>query len=74
MVSSLYLLFIKLLLFIVSNLSMLFWFGQLKYFLPPEMSGPIVHAAIFQSKRLVEAIGITVKKNVLRRNVGSNLR
>ena len=38
------------------------------------MSGPIVHAAIFQSKRLVEAIGITVKKNVLRRNVGSNLR
>jgi len=74
LVSSLYLLFIKLLLFIVSNLSMLFWFGQLKYFLPPEMSGPIVHAAIFQSKRLVEAIGITVKKNVLRRNVGSNLR
>lgn len=74
MVSKIYLLFIKLLLFIVSNLSMLFWFGQLKYFLPPEMSGPIVHAAIFQSKRLVEAIGITVKKNVLRRNVGSNLR
>ena len=74
MVSRLYLLFIKILLFIVSNLSMLFWFGQLKYFLPPEMSGPIVHAAIFQSKKLVEAIGITVKKNVLRRNVGSNLR
>ena len=41
---------------------MLFWFGQLKYFLPPEMSGPIVHAALFQSKKLVEAIGITVKK------------
>ena len=61
-------------LFIVSNLSMLFWFGQLKYFLPPEMSGPIVHAALFQSKKLVEAIGITVKKNVLRRNVGSSMR
>jgi hypothetical protein len=53
---------------------MLFWFGQLKYFLPPEMSGPIVHAALFQSKKLVEAIGITVKKNVLRRNVGSSMR
>lgn len=53
---------------------MLFWFGQLKYFLPPEMSGPIVHAALFQSKKLVEAIGITVKKNVLRRNVGRSLR
>ena len=61
-------------LYIVSNLSMLFWFGQLKYFLPPEMSGPIVHAALFQSKKLVEAIGITVKKNVLRRNVGSSMR
>ena len=60
--------------FIVSNLSMLFWFGQLKYFLPPEMSGPLIHAALFQSKKLVEAIGITVKKNVLRRNVGSSLR
>ena len=59
---------------IVSNLSMLFWFGQLKYFLPPEMSGPLIHAALFQSKKLVEAIGINVKKNVLRRNVGSNLR
>ena len=48
---------------------MLFWFGQLKYFLPPEMSGPLIHAALFQSKKLVEAIGLTVKKNVLRRNV-----
>ena len=52
---------------------MLFWFGQLSYFLPPEMSGPIIQAAVFQSKRLVEAIGVTVKKNVLRRNVGSSL-
>ena len=60
--------------YIVSNLSMLFWFGQLKYFLPPEMSGPIVTAALFQTKKLVEAIGITVRKNVLRRNVGRSMR
>ena len=61
-------------LYIVSNLSMLFWFGQLKYFLPPEMSGPIVHAALFQSKKLIEAIRNKMKKNVLTRNVGSSLR
>ena len=53
---------------------MLFWFGQLRYFLPPEMSGPVVTAAIFQSKKLIEAIGLTVRKNVLRRQVGSSLR
>lgn len=53
---------------------MLFWFGQLKYFLPPEMSGPVVRAALFQSKQLVDAIGVTVRKNVLRRQVGSSLR
>ena len=52
---------------------MLFWFGQLRYFLPPEMSGPVVRAAIFQSKKLIEAIGITVKKNILRRQVGSSM-
>jgi hypothetical protein len=53
---------------------MLSWFGELKYFLPPEMSGPIVHAAIFHSKKLIEAIRNTMKKNVLTRNVGSSLR
>ena len=53
---------------------MLFWFGELSYYLPPEMSGPIIHAAIFQTKKLIEALGVTVKKNVLRRNVGSSLR
>jgi hypothetical protein len=53
---------------------MLFWFGELSYFLPPEMSGPIVHAALFQSKKLIDAMGVTVKKNFLRRSVGSSLR
>ncbi len=53
---------------------MLFWFGQLNYFLPPEMSGPIIHAALFQSRKLVEAIGATIRKNALRRSVGSSLR
>ena len=53
---------------------MLFWFGELKYFLPPEMSGPIVNAALFQSKKLAEAIRDTMKKNVMTRNVGSSLR
>ena len=53
---------------------MLYWLGQLKYFLPPEMSGPLIHAALFQNKMLAEAIGITVKKNILRRNIGSSLR
>ena len=53
---------------------MLFWFGQLKYFLPPEMSGPVIHAALFESKKLVEAMGISVKKKALRRNVGSRFR
>ena len=53
---------------------MLFWFGELSYFLPPEMSGPIVHAALFQSKKLIDAMGVTVKKNILRRSVGSSLR
>ena len=53
---------------------MLYWFGQLNYFLPPEMSGPLIHAALFQNKMLAEAIGITVKKNILRRNIGSSLR
>ena len=53
---------------------MLFWFGELKYFLPPDMSGPIVHAALFQSKRLIEAIRDKMKKNMMNRNVGSSLR
>ena len=53
---------------------MLFWFGELKYILPPDMSGPFIHAALFQSKRLLEAVRATMKKNVLSRNVGSNLR
>ena len=53
---------------------MLNWFGQLKYFLPPGMSGPLIQAVLFQSKMLAEAIGITVKKNILRRNIGSSLR
>ena len=53
---------------------MLYWFGQLKYFFPPEMSGPLIYAVLFQSKMLAEAIGITVKKNILRRNIGSSLR
>ena len=53
---------------------MLFWFGELKYFLPPDMSGPIVHATLFQSKRLIEAIRDTMKKNMMNRNVGSSLR
>lgn len=58
----------------ISNLSMLFWFGQLNYFLPPEMSGPVVRASLFESKKLVQAIGANVKKNVLSRQVGSSLR
>ena len=53
---------------------MLFWFGELTYFLPPDMNGPFVHAALFQSKKLIEAIRNTMKKNVLTRNVGSSLR
>jgi hypothetical protein len=53
---------------------MVFWFGQLVYYLPPDMSGPIIHAVLFQSKKLIEAIGVNVRKNVLRRNVGSSLR
>ena len=61
-------------LFIGSNLSMLFWFGELKYILPPEMSGPFIHAALFQSKKLLEAVRTTMKKNILTRNVGSSLR
>ena len=63
-----------LIIFLVSNLSMLYWFGQLKYFFPPEMSGPLIYAVLFQSKMIAEAIGITVKKNILRRKVGSSLR
>ena len=53
---------------------MLFWFGELKYYLPPEMSGPVIHAALFQSKRLLEAVRSTMKKNILSRNIGSSLR
>ena len=53
---------------------MLYWFGQLNYFLPPEMSGPLIYAVLFQNKMLAEAIGITVKKNILRRNIGSSMR
>ena len=53
---------------------MLFWFGELKLYLPPEMSGPVVHAALFQSKRLIEAIRDATKRNILSRNVGSSLR
>jgi hypothetical protein len=53
---------------------MLFWFGELKYYLPPEMSGPVIHAALFQSKRLIEAMRDTMKRNILSRNVGSSLR
>lgn len=53
---------------------MLFWFGQLKYFLPPEMSGPVVRAALFETKKLIQAISANVKKNVLSRQVGSSLR
>lgn len=41
---------------------MLFWFGQLKYFLPPEMSGPIVHSALFQSKKFVEQLELLLKR------------
>ncbi len=57
-----------------SNLSMLFWFGELKYILPPDMSGPFIHAALFQSKKLLEAVRTTMKKNIMTRNVGSSLR
>ena len=53
---------------------MLFWFGELKYFLPPDMSGPIVHAALFQSKRLIEAMRDTMRRNMMNGNVGSSLR
>ena len=53
---------------------MLFWFGELKYFLPPGMSGPIVHAALFQSKKLIEAIRDSMRRNTMTRNVGSSLR
>ena len=53
---------------------MLFWFGELNYFLPPDMSGPIVHAALFQSKRLIEAMRDTMRRNMMNRNVGSSLR
>ena len=53
---------------------MLFWFGELKYILPPEMSGPFIHAALFQSKKLLEAVRTTMKKNILTKNVGSSLR
>ena len=53
---------------------MLSWFGELKYFLPPEMSGPIVHAALFQSKKLVEAMRDAMRRNIMTRNVGSSLR
>ena len=53
---------------------MLFWFGELKYFLPPDMSGPIVHAALFQSKRLIEVMRDTMRRNMMNRNVGSSLR
>ena len=44
---------------------MLFWFGELKYILPPDMSGPFIHAALFQSKKLLEAVRTTMKKNIL---------
>lgn len=57
-----------------SNLSMLFWFGELKYILPPDMSGPFIHAALFQSKKLLEAVRTTMKKNILTKNVGRSLR
>ena len=57
-----------------SNLSMLFWFGELKYILPPDMSGPFIHAALFQSKKLLEAVRTTMKKNILTGNVGRSLR
>ena len=60
--------------FLGSNLSMLFWFGELKYILPPDMSGPFIHAALFQSKKLLEAIRNSMKRNVLTKNVGSSLR
>ena len=53
---------------------MVLWFTDLKYFLPPEMSGPIVDAILFQTKRLIESMGFDVKTNIMRRSVGNNLR
>jgi len=46
---------------------MLFWFTELKYFLPPYMSGPIVDATSMQTKRLFESISFYVKSNIFRR-------
>jgi hypothetical protein len=47
---------------------MLFWFLELKYFLPPYMSGPIVDATVLQTKRLIESVSYYVKTNILRRS------
>ena len=52
---------------------MLFWFTELKYFLTPEMSGPIVDVILFQSKRLLESMSFIVKTNIFRRKVGNNV-
>ena len=53
---------------------MLFWCAELKYLLPPDMSESIVHASLFQSKRLIEAMRDTMRRNMMNRNVGSSLR
>ena len=53
---------------------MLLWFLELRYFLPPEMSGPIVDVILFQSKRLLESMSFIFKNNILKRRVGNNIR
>ena len=46
---------------------MIWWFGELKYFLPSYMSGPIVDATFAHSKRLLESISFSVRTNIFRR-------
>ncbi len=53
---------------------MALWLTDINYILPPEMSGPIVDAILFQSKRLLDSMGYAIKTNIFRRKVGNNLR
>ena len=46
----------------VSNLSMLFWFGEISYILPAEMVSPVRKAVLFESKQLLDMIGSTIKR------------
>lgn len=53
---------------------MALWLTDLKYFLPPEISGPLVDLILFQSKRLIQSLNFVIRTNILRRSVGNNLR